>query len=160
MEQEVSKTILQQPETIVIGKETYQVAPPTFATLIMFSGFVAQLPKEELSTETPIASLLAQGENLENICKALSCIIIGAKDFYTEEVEKKNRFFSFFQKKNKTPKTKGEQLYEKLLHTDVGEISKIFYRLLSLMQLKDFFQLTTSLIQMNIIKPTKTEVGN
>lgn len=165
MEQQVSETILQQRQSVKIGETTYRVAPPSFATLILFSSFVSQLPKEELSTQTPIASLLSQGEKLENICKAMASVILGAKEFHKEinySQEAKKSFWCIFSKKKttKNTQTKGEFLTEKILHLDISEVSKIFIELLNLMKLHDFFQLTTSLIEMNIVKPTKAEVVN
>ena len=44
----VSDTILQKPYSIQIGQETYEVAPPSIATLILASELISQLPKVEL----------------------------------------------------------------------------------------------------------------
>lgn len=159
MEQRVSETILEQHKEITLNGESYQIAPPTFATLILFSGFVSQLPKEELNTENAIPSLLAQSDKFPFICKAIASIILGAKDFNKEEksVHQKRKFWRFFLPKTQTKRqTKGEILTEKILHSDISEIMQVFFNLLSFMKLQDFFQLTTSLIEMNLTKPTKT----
>lgn len=156
IEKQVANTILEKKETVSIAGEKYKVPPPSYATLILFSEFISELPNEELDTQRPLASLLSQSKKLENVCKAIACIVIGAKEFYTEIsfTTSKKSFFSLFQKKKKATKTKGEILTEKILHTDIEEISKNFIELLQLMKLHDFFQLTTSLIEMNITKPT------
>lgn len=159
MEQKVSETILEHQRKVVIGGETYQVAPPTFGTLILFSGFVSRLSKEELDAEKAIASLLAQADKFPFICKAIASIILGAKEFDKVEtsVAKKRSFFPFFRKKNrKETHTKGDILTEKILHSDISQVMSVFFDVLSFMKLPDFFQLTTSLTELNLSKPTKT----
>lgn len=41
----VSDTILQKPYSIQIGQETYEVAPPSIATLILASELISQIYK-------------------------------------------------------------------------------------------------------------------
>ena len=156
MEEQVADVILETPKEVTIGGEVYTMSPPTIGTLILFSKYVKQMPKEALDKDFPVASLLQQADKLEFVGYALSVIILGVKDFYKEvEVEANKGFFS---RKNitKTSITKGEELAQKINQAPIDEVLPILFKLLKFLQLEDFFQLTTSLIELNLTKETKT----
>lgn len=150
MEQKVAETILEDRREIKIGGESYTVASPSIATLILFSKYAAKLPREALNNNNPIASLLQNADKLEAVGEAMASIILGAKGFN----EKDKNLFSFW--KNDT--TKGVLLANKINKAPIQEVMTAFFELVAFMELSSFFQLTTSLIEMNLTKPTKEVV--
>ncbi|GIZ15498.1 hypothetical protein [Capnocytophaga catalasegens] len=163
IEERVSETILEEKKQITIQGETYNVAPPTIRTLIKFSKYVSAFPKEELDQERPVASLLLHSDKLHNVGYALACIILGNKEFEKKEetiFEEVKREFLFKkiikQKVIVSEKSNGELLAEKINNAPIEEVLNVFFLLLKFMKLSDFFQLTTSLIEMNLTKATKT----
>ncbi len=150
MEEQVSKTILEEKESVNIGGESYNVAPPSIATLILFSKYVSKLPKESLSEKTAIASLLQNADKLHYVGYAIASVILGA-----EKVKSKQSTIKRFWHKIFNKKTELELLAEKINHSDVENVSNVFLTILSSLKLNVFFQLTTSLIEMNLTKPTR-----
>lgn len=51
IETKVADTILQKPYRVQVGEETYTVAPPSIATIILASELIAQLPGLKLDTK-------------------------------------------------------------------------------------------------------------
>lgn len=163
MENQVADTILEAKKEVMIDGTSYAMASPSIATLILFSKYVGQMPKEMLDEEFPIASLLQQADKLHFVGYALASVILGVKAFNEFEeikIEKhKKRLFSkeTYTEIVTTDKTKGEALAEKINHADIEEVLKVFFQLLKFQRFQDFFQLTTSLIELNLIKRTKME---
>ncbi len=155
MESKVADTILEKDKVVKIGGVSYNVAPPSIATLILFSKYTAKLPKEMLDRDNAIASLLQNAPMLEAVGGAMASLILGAEKF--EKLPLLHQILNIFRKKDKI-RTKGEQLSLTLNKAPIDDIVKVFFELLKFMNLKSFFQLTTSLIEMNLTKPTK-EVG-
>lgn len=151
MEQKVAETILEDRKEVRIGGESYKVASPSIATLILFSKHTAKLPREALDKDSPIASLLQNADKLEAVGEAMASIILGAKEFN----EKGKGLFPFW-KKHKA--TKGILLAKKINKAPIQEVMTSFFELVAFMELSSFFQLTTSLIEMNLTKPTKEVV--
>ena len=122
------------------------------------------MPKEALDKDFPIASLLQQADKLEFVGYALSVIILGVKEFDQKQqtqVKKHRRKYLFLKETYTemvtTDKTKGEALAEKINQTNIEELLQIFFQLLKFQRFQDFFQLTTSLIELNLTKRTKME---
>lgn len=78
----------------------------------------------------------------------MASLILGAEE-YNKTVYKRVSSFKKIQT------TKGELLAEKIIKTHVKEVLDSFYTILSFMDFNDFFQLTTSLIELNLTKPTR-----
>lgn len=161
MEQRVADTILEETTQVTIAGEKYEMPPPSFATLILFSKYVGKMPKELLDDVNPIASLLQQADKMNDISNAVACLVLGAKKFKEKHIEpqKRNIFYNLFKKKKNinSERTKGDVLAEKIQNADISEVYNVFIKLLHFMKLQDFFQLTTSLIELNLTKRTKTE---
>ncbi len=146
MEDQVSKTILEKKEVVKIGGVSYNVAPPSIATLILFSEYVGKLPKEVLNKEKAIASLLKNADKLHYLGYAIASVILGAEQIKNSE----SKFNRFFKRKSQL-----EELAEKINNSEIEEVYVSFMEVLKSMKLKVFFHLTTSLIEMNLTKPTR-----
>lgn len=148
MEEKVSATLLEESKKIVIAGETLLMSPPSIATLVLASKYIRQLPSKELSKERLISEMIQSSDRLTPLGNALSAMILGAKMFpKLEKITIKN----FYKKR----KTNGEVLAEKINEANIKEVLGSFFTILEAMNLTDFFQLTTFLIELNITKPTK-----
>lgn len=162
IEQQVADAILQKAtNSIRIGDITYEVAPPTPATLIMVSGLVSQMPEIDGKTENILRETLRFAKDSEVIGEIAATLIIGAKrirENRTVETGIRRRWswrrFRFVKESETMPEidyVTRAILEEVAPATLASVISKRFLD----MQIADFFGLTTSLSGINILKPTK-----
>lgn len=80
----VSDTILQKPYSIQIGQETYEVAPPSIATLILASELISQLPKVELDKSLVTFESLRIAKDCKVLGDIVATLILGAENITTE----------------------------------------------------------------------------
>jgi hypothetical protein len=151
MESKVANTLLEEKQTIVIGEVSHKMAPPSIATLVLASKYIKQLPAKALSTDNLISEMMQNADKLIPLGSALSVMILGAKTYASKETLS----FKHLYKKRKT---KGELLANKINTADIKHVLGSFFRILEVMNLNDFFQLTTFLIELNITKRTKKVV--
>ncbi|EKY13328.1 hypothetical protein HMPREF9075_00028 [Capnocytophaga sp. oral taxon 332 str. F0381] len=153
MEEQVAQTLLEEPTTVTIGGEAYQVAPPSIFTLVRASKYISKIPTDTISEGNILGSIIHNAEEYENIAWAISVILLG-KDFTQIVTYPK---WQFWRKKKNV--TKGELLAKKLINTPITEVSAAFFKVLGQIDIRAFFVITTSLKGMMITKPTK-EVEN
>ena len=153
MEEQVAQTLLEEPTTVTIGGEAYQVAPPSIFTLVRASKYISKIPTDTISEGNILGSIIHNAEEYENIAWAISVILLG-KDFTQIVTYPK---WQFWRKKKNV--TKGELLAKKLINTPNTEVSAAFFKELGQIDIRAFFVITTSLKGMMITKPTK-EVEN
>lgn len=153
MEEKVAQTLLEEPTTVTIGGEAYQVAPPSIFTLVRASKYISKIPTDTISEGNIFGSIIHNAEDYENIAWAISVIVLG-NEFTEVETNPKWQFW-----KRKKSVTKGENLVKKLMKTPITEVTDAFFKVLGQIDIRAFFVITTSLKGMMITKPTK-EVGN
>jgi len=153
MEEQVAQTLLEEPTTVTIEGEAYQVAPPSIFTLVRASKYISKIPTDTISEGNILGSIIHNAEEYENIAWAISVILLG-KDFTQIVTYPK---WQFWRKKKNV--TKGELLAKKLINTPITEVSATFFKVLGQIDIRAFFVITTSLKGMMITKPTK-EVEN
>lgn len=149
-EQKAAGAILQKPKEVVIGGVTYQVAPPSTATLILVSELVSTLPKVQFDnsidekTGLPKVDVITKALNIAKDCRVIgeivATLIIGAKEL--------SKPFQFKDKVKKLSRQALEELSPK-------EIADLTVDLLQGMETGFFLGLTTSLIEINLTKTTK-----
>lgn len=167
----VADTILQQPiGSVMIEGETYEIAPPTTATLLLVSDLIAELP--ELTSDIKSPDFI--GKVLESIkdCKALgqiaAILILGAKRIKQEPMTTTEgyifeRKWSWRKFKKVTERVKKpvpaylhDVLAEKILDSMTAkELHELISNILSEAHLADFFVLTTSLRTKRLTAPTR-----
>ena len=146
LENKTAKAILQQPVEVVIGEKTYQVAPPTIATLILVSEAISKLPKVNLDNEKIASESLNIAKDCAVLGEIVAILILGAKEligtrkslFGTKEVDRKAILAT-----------------EILSELNPKQLSEMLNKLLAGMELGFFFQITTSLIEINLLRKTK-----
>lgn len=167
IESRVAETILQNPETITVGDKTYTVAPPSAATIILVSEAVAHLPFVRFNEKRVLEDSLRYGRECKDLGAIGATVILGAKHINDREEDRtetirKRRFFGLLPDKVEQKTIKGrlkrEAIAKELMeNTTPRELAQILGTLLGKMQVSDFFELTTFLTEINLIRPTKVE---
>lgn len=163
-EERVAQTILQQPTIIQVGSKEYAVAPPSTATLILVSATASTLPSVVLDEKKLVETTLHIAKDCAAIGDILAILILGAKhvnDIVTHTEERRVTYLrGLFSRKTlvEVSETKREQLSRELLEElSPRELHTILAKLLATLEIGDFFGLTTFLLEVNTIRPTKVE---
>lgn len=127
---------------IKIGKDTLSVSTPTLRTLICASAEIGKLPPLTLKDGHEFSTVVGYAEYCEPIASALAMLLCGVKPVA-------NVLHTF-----KMWRIKRRMLYR---YTP-RELQKALIDIIKMMEIKDFFALTTSLAEINLTKPTKSEV--
>jgi len=143
IESKVADAILQRERTIKIGDKTYQVAPPSTATLILVSELVAQMPVVDSETKQTMTESLRIARDCKVIGDIIATMILGAK-----ALKNKRKFFS-------RSKAKAELAEEILLNIKPSDLYVMTQELLQGMEISFFFGISTFLSAINLTKPTK-----
>ncbi len=153
IESKVADTILQRGQEVVIGDKTYQVAPPSTATLILVSELVAQMPNIRLDADQVMAESLKVAKDCKVIGNIIAVLILGAKAL---KQKKSKTWFSWFNRKKAN---KQSELAEEILNNITPiELNGLVQKLLGAMEISFFFGISTFLIGINLTKETKTEM--
>lgn len=164
-EERVANTILQEPTIIKVGEKEYEVAPPSTATLILVSAAVSRLPRIQLDETRLVQDVLASAKDCAAIGDVVAVMILGAKHVKDEVVRTEERTVSYcfglFKRRVRVEvrESKREQLARELLENlSPRELQTALAQIMGLMEVGDFFGLTTFLLEVNTTRPTK--VGN
>ncbi|MDR0864957.1 MAG: hypothetical protein LBO74_08500 [Candidatus Symbiothrix sp.] len=159
VESKVSKTILQQQEEVVVGGETYKVSPPSAATLILASEAISKLPTVELNPDDIAIESLYIAKDCRVLGDIIAILILGAKNITETKKVVTKRLFGLVSDENEVTIDNKAILAKKLLeNVEPRDLHEIMARLLKTMQLSDFFGLTVSLIEINLLQKTRETV--
>ena len=159
-EQKVAAAVLQTPTKIKVSGTTYEVEPPTLATLITVSEIVSALPTppDEGGADVITASL-AYAASCKPLGLLAATLILGARVAKEKaDVSPIARIKRWFGLKGTEERTRGEVLGEEILeHCTAKEVQAIVADTLKQMEIASFFALTTFLKGVNLLRPTKVE---
>lgn len=173
LEKLVTDTILQRAsDVIVIDGTEYPIAPPTPATLILVSELVSTLPEVNRQADNILLEVLSIAKDLSVIGKITATLILGAKRikeqrYITIEQATETRRWSWkrfrFVVEMATTTRKVlevDYLAERILDEVTNEtMLRVVLKRLGMMQIADFFELTTSLSEANQLKRTREVVA-
>lgn len=162
IEQQVAEAILQKATTsIEIDGHTFEVAPPSPATLILVSATTSQMPAIDKKTDNILFETLRTAKDADVIGKIAATLILGAKRI--REARKitvaTKRTWSWRKMRFVTEEVTMSE-FDFLTRAILEEISPatlsqvISQRFLD-MQVADFFGLSTSLSEINITRRTR-----
>lgn len=162
IEQQVAEAILQRATaTIEIAGKSYDIAPPTPATLILVSELTAQLPTIDRNTKDILGETLRTAKDSKVLGRIAATLILGAKrirEAHTVTIGTTRRWSWRRLRFETTEETMPEVDF--IARTVLEEVSTVTLakaigqRFLD-MQVGDFFGLTTSLSETNILRPTR-----
>lgn len=166
IEEKVGSTILESDKTVIIDGETYNVAPPTTATLIMVSELVSKLPRIKMNSEILLEECLANAKDFRIIGEIAAILILGAKHYKETKKTRENkgkRLFRdatnlFCKDVSNVKQSTEKQLSNRILMSmSPRDLSGLIMKLLGGMQIADFFGITAFLTEVNLLRATKQE---
>lgn len=161
IETQVANAILEKPFEVSIAGSTHLVPPPTIATLIEVSGLISQMPEVDLtaiSESQIIYEVLAKAPKCRVIGDILAVLILGHKGAkpYTKE-ESTGRLWPRTRLVEYNPR---RDLAQAIIEDETPrKISDAIVEILLRMEGRDFFAITTSLYEINLLKATKRANG-
>lgn len=162
VETKASEAILEKPMTVQVGSKSYDVAPPSTATIIMLSEAVSRLPHTSLDPEKVVEECLSIAKDCDVLGEIAAILILGAKNCVVEKktVQTGGKRYLWglidcrhFRVEVYDPMT---MLKEEILNEcSPRALFEVISKILSTLELSDFFGLTTFLTEINLLRPTK-----
>lgn len=159
VQEQVADTILQKPYKVKIGGATYEVAPPSIATLVIVSSLIAKLPQVNLNEKNVLLETLRVAKDCSLLGDIVATLILGADNLEEERVIVQKRYFGIIREEVKIKIDNQHILSDEILKKlTPRQVNNTTIDILNRMEVGDFFGLTASLIEVNLTKPTK-QVG-
>ena len=170
MEKIVTDAILQRvSDSLCINGNEYPIAPPTPATLILISEQIAEMPDIRFDSDNILLEVLGKAKHCKSLGKIAATLILGAKRINEHRAVfaykvvpkrvfnwKKFRWETKYLRKKQVEVDELEYLSNIILEECTNKtLREVVARRLSNMQISDFFGLTTSLSEANLLKRTK-----
>lgn len=169
LEKKVADAILERSTDIItIDGREYPIGPPTAGTLILVSELVADMPEIVEKPENYYHEVLRVARDVSVLGRIVATLILGAKRIKEQRkviaessVEQKRWSWRKFRKVSIMTTEKKEileidYLAGRLLDEVTNEtLLKIVAKRLGMLQVKDFFELTTFLSVANRLKATR-----
>lgn len=169
LESRVADAILERATDIItIDERDYPIGPPSAGTLILVSELVADIPDIAEKPENYYHEVLRIARDVHVLGRIVATLILGAKRIKEQRkvmtsvlVERKIWSWRKLRKvcimiTEPAEKLEIDYLAERLLDEVTNEtLLKIVAKRLGMLQVKDFFELTTFLSVANRLKPTR-----
>lgn len=166
IEEQVASAILEKPiGELEIEGVVYPIAPPCISTLILVSEIVSQLPVvDKCEPEQVLTSVLHHAKDCGKLGEIVAVLLLGRKGL-TEEVEvtetvQEPYIFGLLKRSRKVTRKvivdrKAELAQKVLDNVTPSVLQDIIVRRLTTLEIGDFFAITTSLSEANLLKPTR-----
>ena len=169
LEKLVTDTILQRAtDVITIDGNDYPIAPPTPATLILISEQVSKMPDIDKDTDDVVREVLGKAKDFSIIGHIAAILVLGAKRIkehryveYKRQFQsrkwswKQFRYVTVTETRTETA-VEVDYLAERILDEVTNEtLYRLVEKRLRQMQIWDFFVLTTSLNEANLLRRTR-----
>lgn len=167
-EQKAAESILQETERVTIDGTDYEVGKPTVATVIMVSKAVSLLPgMNRVKNEDIAYEVLRTAKGTQALGYIAAILVLGARRVKQHrpavgtETPTHHPWWQFWKrrktKSESQPREEVDDLADRIMETySPRELSQLISSRLLALQIGDFFGLTTSLAEANILKPTRS----
>lgn len=165
IESRVADTILENKiGSVTIDGVTYDIAPPTVATLILISQIISRFPVvEKVSGAAVVNTVLHHAKDYTALGELAAVMILGARGLTEKRdvIVRKRKWFGLrtvIEHRTETIDRKTE-LAAKIIETlSPGELNKLIISRINNLDIPSFFVITTSLSEANLLKPTREVV--
>lgn len=165
IESRVADTILESNiGTVDIDGTTYEIAPPTVATLILVSKIVSRLPVVERVTGAAVVNaVLHHAKDYDALGELAAVMILGARNLTEKRTVTTytRKWFGLRRVKHEREEIidRKSELAERIMQTfSPTQLYQLIVKRLNELDIASFFVITTSLSEANLLKPTR-EVG-
>lgn len=171
IETKTADAILERKHNIEIGNNSYKMPQPTLATMLMVSEASSELPDLFDQNLSIIDWAMKNADKARTLARILAIFILGAnrinegKKVAVERKEmSKERKFLWIKRKSKyeirTVFVDEQEWIEDLILETMSpkELALALYHCMSLLEVKDFFQVTASLSGVNLTKRTEAVI--
>lgn len=165
IESRVANAILEKKVgTIEIDGVSYEIAPPSLATLILVSEIVSTLPiVEKVPAKEVVNSVLHHAKDFKRLGELAAVMILGAKNLTRQRTSSvvEKRLCGLIRHRKEIVETidmKSELAEVILQNVRPSVLWEILIKRLNDMEIPSFFSITTSLSEANLLKPTKEVV--
>lgn len=163
IEEKVSAAVLEKPIGVLeINGVRYPVAAPCISTLILASEIISTLPIIEPCNDKNeiFASVMRTAKDFGKLGDLVAVLILGRKGLTeereVEEVVTKCHGLIRLKRKVKVVVDRKAELAELILdNVRPSVIERVLIRRFNDLEIGDFFGITTSLSEINLLKPTK-----
>jgi len=141
--------ILQNHITVKVNGREYKVAPPSTATIIEVSKYIATIPDLKVSADGQVLmEVLATAKDCTYLGDIAAILILGRKNLVTE----KRRFFGLIRSEQNNQK----RLADELLNTlSPEELNRLMIEIFNTLRVDFFFSITIFLKEINLLRKTK-----
>lgn len=156
VEQQAAETLLQKGVDVQVGDTIYTAAPASFATLVLVSELVSQLPTVQMNEENIFTESLCIAKDCRLVGDVAAVLILGAKGLKETREVVENLLFGLWHKKRKVVIDRQKELADELLkELSPSKLNALLTTLLKSMEIEHFFGLTTSLLEINLLRRTR-----
>lgn len=156
IEEKVKDTILAKGIKVQVGSKTYQVAPPTIATLILASEAVSRIPKFTLDPEKLVQECFYVARYTRFLGEIAAILILGAQRSELRAKTAQTGLFSRLRALFSHRRTQKAVLADEiLLNLSPKAMFQVISQILATLELSDFFGLTTFLTEVNLLHQTR-----
>lgn len=145
IEQEAAKTILQRNFNIMLGGKVFSVRPPSMATLIAMSEFLAEIPTIDIKDKNALSKAISDASHYEPVVDAIVAVVVG---------ERKPDTMNFLQRR-RYDRRKLRLRTLVMQKASIAEIEHAIVTIINSMELEHFFGVITFLAGLNLTKATK-----
>ena len=147
--QSVCDTILQNYQIIKVGGREYKVAPPTVATLIEVSKYIAQVPDIKVTEGgNVLMEVLSSAKDCDYFGDIVAILILGKKNLVTE----KKYLGGLIRREQNNQKRLASELINTL---SAEEMNGLILEIFKLLKVDFFFGISTFLKEVNLLRKTK-----
>lgn len=156
VESKVAETVLQRPGEIIVRDMVFRVAPPSVATLILASEAISKLPDIRLNGENIASESLYVAKDCRVIGEVVAILMLGAKGLQETRSVVEKSLLGLKKAEHEVTIDHKAELTKKLLEDlEPRELHEVLAKLLGTLQIGDFFGLTASLIEINLLRQTR-----
>jgi hypothetical protein len=158
IEEITAEAILQDAQTITVAGREYRVSPPTVATLIEASKYIARVPDLPVTkSEKDIYAAFAVAKDCECYGDIVAILMLGKKHLRSEERVVKRRFLGLLKEEHVYVRDNQKILAETLL-SDLSslELWNLTVELIKMQNVSFFLSISAVLREVNMIQRTKT----
>ena len=158
-EEKTADALLERSQPFALGGKTYELAPPTLATLILVSEELAKLPSElfdfDEKTDSPVVIPLRTARHAHGLSRALARIIVGARPKLSSWQRVQQAAHSICPWLVSEPDVVERLAIEIERSTSIQALALSFVELTHRLEVHDFFSFTTFLNALRVTKPTR-----